>query len=758
MDITLLVPPLTDPTTPYHAPAYLLGHLRHAGFSGAIRDLNIEFIDWCLRDEGGEVVAEEAQRRLSALLGLQHLDFQQQEALHALNTAAPAEPAALASAVAVLRHGQAFLDYDSYRRAVETVTRHLRFVGALCYPGEIANGRLTSRGRFSIYNLDDLFDERLASRACRPVELFFDACLRQDTRLAQSSMFGFSVTYDHQWLPAVHLARLLRRTWPDKPILLGGTAVTQFVKNLKDRRDVRRFFSVCDALVAGEGETALCEILDAGPGLAWRRPPRNTIVLERDSGRLHLPETVHYENVAALARPVYEYPWELYLSPARGVGYSATRGCYWNHCVFCDYGLNSDTPTSPWRERPVDQVVADLRAAADEHGVRHVYFAVDAMAPAYLGRLADAILASGLDLRWWLEARLEKAFTAQLCRKLARAGCVAVSVGMESGAQRVLNLMRKGTRLEDMARVMRDFAEAGIAVQIMAFSHFPTETAEERAQTLAFAREHRTHWSAGGVGRFMLTGASRVAREPAAFGIRPVTFKNASSSHLLAYQEAADGVNGGGFVHAGFDSDREGDGSPGGENPFPSTVGRPWAGGTDTFHSILYYQAHGRDFFKTHPLSNQPAAAPPAERLPECFVRVQGRLVESLFDLVPILRNRKLFAAHIESLWRNAAEPTHAEFLKWCARAEGLSRTDGPNAPERWVVSAARCVKVGPALFAALTCASDGGPRRVREILPAEEGAAQRVLTGLTTLAAAGLVVFASEAGAAAAGAGIGHS
>ena len=116
----------------------------------------------------------------------------------------------------------------------------------------------------------------------------------------------------------------------------------------------------------------------------------NLVSYDRAADRLHLPEFVHYENVATLGRPLFHYPWDLYLSPERGINYSPTRGCYWNRCTFCDYGLNTTKPTSPWRERQLEPRRGGSRAAVEETGARYVYFAVDVMSPAYLERLSDA--------------------------------------------------------------------------------------------------------------------------------------------------------------------------------------------------------------------------------------------------------------------------------------------------------------------------------------------------------------------------------
>ena len=107
--------------------------------------------------------------------------------------------------------------------------------------------------------------------------------------------------------------------------VLGGTSISQCYKYLNNKLLMARFFETCDAIVVGEGESAICEIARSGGDVAGRTDFTNTITYDRKRSRLHLPE-IKYENVSTLARPHYDHPWDLYLSPARGINYSPTRG------------------------------------------------------------------------------------------------------------------------------------------------------------------------------------------------------------------------------------------------------------------------------------------------------------------------------------------------------------------------------------------------------------------------------------------------
>jgi anaerobic magnesium-protoporphyrin IX monomethyl ester cyclase len=53
------------------------------------------------------------------------------------------------------------------------------------------------------------------------------------------------------------LARMLRRTWPSKHIVFGGTAISQLYKYMQNKARMKDLFTLCDAIVIGEGETAI---------------------------------------------------------------------------------------------------------------------------------------------------------------------------------------------------------------------------------------------------------------------------------------------------------------------------------------------------------------------------------------------------------------------------------------------------------------------------------------------------------------------
>lgn len=697
MNITLIHPPLDDPTIPYHSTAYLAGHLNHNGFTDVrMRDLNIEFVNYCLEPNTITAFYEEGDRRLLGHSRAAHLGFQDQEQYYELSVAPRVDAVELQRAAMVLRTRDTFLDYSIYVGSVNRLTAYFGFLGALSYPADIDSFTVKTRGRVSLYNLIDLFNADLAAQVCSPLVRYFEDRLCHDVDVSTTDLFGISIVYDHQLLYALHLARLLKQRWPDKPLVLGGTAISQLYKYLKDKSQMKRFFHLCDAIVIGEGETAICQIAACPDSLHSGARFMNTITYNQNTDTLAFP-VVTYEDVSKLGTPTYQHPWALYLSPERGINYSPTRGCYWNRCTFCDYGLNSDRPTSPWRERRIDQVIADLKTAQIDHGVKYVYLAVDVMAPGYLERFSDAVIDTGLDIKWSAEIRMEKIFTPERCVKLARSGCVAMSFGMESGSQRILDLIDKGTKVDFMSATMKNFSTAGIAVQLMAFTDFPTETPREKAATYKFVEDNSDFWAAGGIGQFLLTGTSLVAKNPAKFGITLVDTIDADVARAIAYNvDAASDRK----VKLTEDID---DSFHDSGNIFPALLHRPWAGGTDSLHSLIYYATYGRFFFRKHPLDDfAPSSPNTREALVKCTIVTNGTLSESEFDLSEMFKNRDHFASYLKERMAMPAEPTFDRFCEWTG---GISKVSSGDSKTYWLVTSREAVKLSKPVYQILLLA-----------------------------------------------------
>jgi hypothetical protein len=199
MKITLIHPPLDDPTIPYHSMAYLAGHLVHNGFTDVVtRDVNVEFVNYCLERDNINNFYEEGEQSLRKLETLSSLNFYEQQNYMAQWAHKRIDDEELLQAVKGLRDKETFLDYPTYLHNVELILKYFAFLGALSYPSEIAHFRQMSRAKFSVYHLNDLLDPKLGAEICSLFDRFFRERLVNDPDFLDTDCFGISIVYDHQ--------------------------------------------------------------------------------------------------------------------------------------------------------------------------------------------------------------------------------------------------------------------------------------------------------------------------------------------------------------------------------------------------------------------------------------------------------------------------------------------------------------------------------------------------------------------------------
>ena len=151
------------------------------------------------------------------------------------------------------------------------------------------------------------------------------------------------------------------------------------------------------------------------------------------------------------------------------------RGCYWHKCAFCDVTLDY---IKSFEMPSAASVVDAMQALAAETGsdVPAFHFTDEAMPPALIARVCREIVKRKFRCRWWGNIRFDNAFTPALAKKMARAGCIAVTGGLECANDRLLKLMNKGITCASAERVLRGFRAAKIFVHAYLMYDFPTET------------------------------------------------------------------------------------------------------------------------------------------------------------------------------------------------------------------------------------------------------------------------------------------
>jgi hypothetical protein len=587
----LIHPPFADPTQPYVSLPTLKGYLGAKGLDVELLDLNLEAAHHLLSREGLERLARRLTELCHELNGRSRLDFDAQrryrlafEARDRVAAAADADP----SPLEVFRDRARFLDPVAYEIARLHVDAAFDGLAALHFPYRYGfNSATHSVVPWSF----DLLAEHAQDESGVLVDLY-DRVF--EGGLAGVDFIGLSIAFPSQIPEASKLAYRLRRLAADAFIAFGGPAIHQVLIHADDAAR-QRVLEHVDGVGLFEGEETLAQLLPLLPEWQARRDPDVLALvpnlLMRDvAGRPRLGPR-HVLDLRDVPAPdPTGLPLDRYVAPERTLLYAPTRGCYWNQCSFCYYGL-SETATASYREIPPARVAEDLAQLSQRFGVRHVYISCDVLAPAYAVRLAQAIVDRGLDITWSSDLKIEKYFTPKRCELLYRSGLRAAAFGIESGSDRILDLMRKGCDRATMTRVNRDFHEAGIATEWMTFTDHPGETLEEALATIAWIEEERERVALFVVGEFGLERGSAIYQDPSAFGVEAIWFAEGDDLRLYAQ-----------FKQAGGGRD------PAQQEVVDAAISRlsrgyrlaayPWAGANSTHHSLLWLLARGPGAFR----------------------------------------------------------------------------------------------------------------------------------------------------------------
>nr|MBL8410101.1 radical SAM protein [Dechloromonas sp.] len=560
-----LIPPMTQLNTPYPSTAYLTGFLRSQGVTATQEDIALALVLELFTPDGlraihRKVEAVPPKKRSASLHG-----FADQFERY-LATVTPAVAFLQGRDPSVghricgrnfLPEGPRFASLDAFvddeggdplawafgSLGVQDRARHL----ATLYLDDLADvlrDAVDDRFEFvryaeSLARSQPSFEPLARALAAPPT--LVDETLQTLTRNAlprhQPGIVLLSVPFPGSVYAAFRMAQAIKAQAPDVVTVLGGGWVNTELRELKEAR----VFDYFDYVMLDDGERPILALLEHLDG---KRPRLNLV---RTYARVD--GNVRYFNAsepdipfAEVGTPTWDgLPLDRYLSlldmlnpmhrlwsDGRWNKLTVAHGCYWKKCSFCDVSLDYigryDGASAGLLADRIEQIIG-------ETGQTGFHFVDEAAPPKALKALADELQRRNRAISWWGNIRFEKSFTPELCHQLADSGCIAVSGGLEVASDRLLNLMKKGVSVAQVARVTRAFSDAGILVHAYLMYGFPTQTVQDTVDALEYVRQLFIEGciQSGFWHRFACTVHSPVGLNPAEYGIKlkplpPISF------------------------------------------------------------------------------------------------------------------------------------------------------------------------------------------------------------------------------------------
>jgi radical SAM superfamily enzyme YgiQ (UPF0313 family) len=299
---------------------------------------------------------------------------------------------------------------------------------------------------------------------------------------SQADIIGFSV-----WTITKHvsltLAKIIKHKDKSRLIIFGGPECSfygdSFIKN-----------EAVDIVIRGEGEEAILEIaqryeknrkINFCPGALLKI--NGEVIDCRDRSEIENLDSLPFPDFSGFLLERY------YLFHTLPIMFN--RGCL-RRCVFC----NTMVTWRKCRFRSAENIYKEMVYQIKNYPYLRKFEVDDTALNLNLKellKLCDLIIRNGLKIDWGGSAIIHLGMDFALLKKMSQAGCSSLGYGLESGSQKVIGSMRKGFKIEDAQRIIRDTHNAGIKVILNIIIGFPNETEYDFQQTMDFIKKNREY-------------------------------------------------------------------------------------------------------------------------------------------------------------------------------------------------------------------------------------------------------------------------
>ncbi len=287
---------------------------------------------------------------------------------------------------------------------------------------------------------------------------------------------------------------IVKKRRPDVKVVLGGAHPSAFPEQ------TLQYFEEADFAIRGEAETGLADLMRSFsnpdiirkeniPGLIWK-----------EDGKIKNNPPVFPENLDSLGSPdwnlinPHNYPFQTsYLTKSKFVApLIMTRGCPYQ-CTFCSC---RSVTGHKIRSHSVFYIIEQIKFLKSKFGIREVCFIDDnfLVLKNMVIELCDQIIKQNLDVRWSCFGIRLDLVDKNTLNLMEKAGCYLLTVGIESGSQRILDHMKKNLSLDLIKeKINLIHTETGIKVIGNFILGYPLEEEDDIYKTIRFAKSLPLH-------------------------------------------------------------------------------------------------------------------------------------------------------------------------------------------------------------------------------------------------------------------------
>ena len=295
---------------------------------------------------------------------------------------------------------------------------------------------------------------------------------------------GIGCMTGYQIRGAIDFSRVVKKIRP-VPVVWGGLHPSL----LPDQTILNEFV---DVVVIGEGEKTLVDVARMIQSSGSLEDVPN-IIFKKDGTTVATHAVAPFLDMNELSLPDYSMvDAEYYITRRREfmagrfrcIDLNTDRGCPYR-CGFC-YNLQFNKRR--WRGADAEKVLADLERAVKLYRLDAVNFVSDNffVKKDRVRRICSGILERGLDLVWHADMRIDTflSYDDDLLCLMKKSGCVELTFGVETGSDRMLELIHKDISAGEVLRVHERALAFGFKMNYHFMIGFPEEGRADIIETL----------------------------------------------------------------------------------------------------------------------------------------------------------------------------------------------------------------------------------------------------------------------------------
>jgi len=337
--------------------------------------------------------------------------------------------------------------------------------------------------KYSVFPYGILFLAAVLEKANYQVRIYdnnIDDRRPEDFISFSPDLIGFSVITGRSITDAINQSIKFKEILPKTEIVWGGIHPSL----LPEQTIIERYI---DYVIIGEGEYTLlelCQYLDNGnlkleniKGLGYKENNKITI----NESRSFIKDLNELPDPAWHLVDVKKYD---------GITLNTSRGCPFR-CTFC---YNQAFNKGRRGDFSAQRIVFWIKFFQDRYGVSTFKFYEDnfTINRKRLKEFCNLIIQENLRIKWECESRAD--LTEEEIALMAKSGCYAIGLGVESGSPRILEFLKKDIKIEDIERTFKLLAKYSIGPGLYLMAGLPTETIEDFKMTLNLFKRLSYRW------------------------------------------------------------------------------------------------------------------------------------------------------------------------------------------------------------------------------------------------------------------------